>query len=486
MTSIVWFRRDLRLGDNPALYHAASAGKVVTVFIHDPEADAPWAPGSASRWWLHHSLTSLSRDIHEHGNSLIIRQGDTLKTLIELCQQTGANKIYWNRLHEPQARNLESQLIAALTKHGIQTQSFNSQLLYNPDAILNKSGKPYRVFGAFWKACQQRGFATDTLPMPESMTAIDKTLPGLTPEQLDLLPNIPWDSGLKTTWRVGETHAHNLLEDFCEDRLQTYSLSRDYPAESSTSRLAPQLHFGEISARQVAATIQGHAACNTQPGLQNAAEHFIRELGWREFAHYILFHFPNTIHEPFDDRYRAFPYNKDSQILSAWQKGQTGFPIVDAGMRELWHSGSMHNRVRMIVASLLTKHAQIHWLEGARWFWDTLVDADLASNTLNWQWVAGCGVDAAPYFRVFNPVSQSQRFDPAGHYLRQWLPELASLPDKHIHTPWQAPTAVLAKAEITLGDTYPLPLLDLKLGRAQALASYRRHILQRQETTIVS
>jgi len=486
MTSIVWFRRDLRLSDNPALYHAASAGKVIPVFIHEPKAEAPWAAGSASRWWLHHSLTSLSRDIRDRGNSLIIRQGDTLETLIELCQQTGADKVYWNHHYEPQAINLESKLKTVLAKHGIQAQSFNSQLLYNPDTILNKSGKPYRVFGAFWKTCQQRGLPSTTLSMPDNMATSDKTLPSLTPEQLGLLPTKPWDSGLKTTWQVGEAHAHNLLDEFCEDRLHTYSLSRDYPAEPATSRLAAPLHFGEISARQVVAKIQGYAACNTQPGLLNAAEHFIRELGWREFAHYILFHFPETICKPFDQRYSAFPYNKDPHILSAWQKGQTGFPIVDAGMRELWHTGSMHNRVRMIVASLLTKHAQIHWLEGARWFWDTLIDADLASNIMNWQWVAGCGVDAAPYFRIFNPISQSQRFDPVGRYLRQWLPELASLPDKHIHAPWQAPTAVLAKAGITLGETYPLPVLDLKQGRAQALSSYRRYIMQRQDTTTTS
>jgi len=419
--------------------------------------------------------------IKSRGNQLIIRQGDTVETLIELCRQSDADTVNWNHLHDPLSLRLDNRLIAALDAQAIEHRSFNGNLLLEPKTVLNKSAKPYRVFSAFWKACQQRGLSLDTIAVPDNMAANDTTLASLSLDQLGLLPNIPWDNGLQATWQAGESQAYRMLDEFCEEGLQTYSQSRDYPAVPGTSRLSPHLHFGEISARQVGAKIQAYGVSNTQPGILNACEHYLRELGWREFAHYILFHFPDTAHSPFNQKYTNFPYRKDSHTLAAWNKGQTGFPIVDAGMRELWHTGSMHNRVRMIVASLLTKHAQIHWLEGARWFWDTLVDADLASNTMNWQWVAGCGVDASPYFRIFNPISQSKKFDPRGTYLRQWLPELSRLPDRHIHAPCLTPDEILTEAGITLGKTYPHPILDLKQSREQALTSYRRHILQRSE-----
>ncbi len=481
MAIIVWFRRDLRLSDNPALYHAAATGKVIPVFIYDPRADEPWSPGSASRWWLHHSLASLQRDILARDNRLIIRQGDTLETLIELCRQSGADKIYWNECYEPNALALDKRVTSALDAQGFEHRSFNGQLFYKPGTVLNKSAKPYRVFSAFWKACLKRGIPLDTLTEPDDMATTDNALVSLTLDELQLLPKVPWDKKLKTIWKIGEAEAHQLLDEFCEDGIRMYTVARDYLAESATSRLSPHLHFGEISVRQIAARLEACIAVNTEPGLLKAAERYLSELGWREFAHHILFYFPHTVREPFDPRYKTFPYRKDRDVMTAWTNGKTGFPIVDAGMRELWHTGSMHNRVRMIVASLLTKHGQIHWLEGARWFWDTLVDADLANNTMNWQWVAGCGVDAAPYFRIFNPIRQSQKFDPKGMYLRNWLPELSGLSSKYIHAPWLAPGVFLADAEITLGETYPCPILDLTQGRDQALANYRSYVARRSD-----
>lgn len=476
MKTIVWFRRDLRLSDNPALYHAASAGKVIPVFIHDPGADGPYPPGGASRWWLHHSLASLQRDICARNNNLIIRHGDTAETIIELCCQSGADKVYWNDCYEPTALALANRVTTALNAHGIEQKNFNGQLFYKPGTVLNKSAKPYRVFGAFWKACLQRGIPLEILTEPASMSTTDHRLESLSLEKLALLPSNPWHNKLKTSWNVGEAHAHEQLDAFCEDSIQTYTISRDYPAESATARLSPHLHFGEISVRQIAVRLEACVATNTEPGILKTGEHFLRQLGWREFAHHLLVHFPDTVREPFDLKYKAFPYINDQDALTAWKQGKTGFPIIDAGMRELWQTGSMHNRVRMIVASLLTKHAQIHWLDGARWFWDTLVDADLANNTMNWQWVAGCGVDAAPYFRIFNPIRQSEKFDPKGRYLRKWLPELSRLPHKHIHAPWLAPHSLLTETGIALGETYPRPILDLAAGRDQALTNYRRYI----------
>ena len=476
MTSIVWFRRDLRLRDNPALYHAASEGKVIPVFIYDPRADEPWSLGSASCWWLHHSLASLQRDILARNNRLVVRQGDTLEILIELCRQSGADKVYWNECYEPHALALDERVTSALEVQCIEHRRFNGHLFYKPGTVLNKSAKPYRVFGAFWKACLQRGIPMETLAEPASMAAMDNTLESIQLEKLEFLPRIPWHNKLKAHWKTGEAQAYKLLDDFCDEGIQTYTISRDYPAEPATSRLSPHLHFGEISVRQIAARLEASIASDTRPGSLKAAERFLGELGWREFAQHLLFYFPDTVREPFDARYKAFPYCKNKHILTAWEQGKTGFPIVDAGMRELWHTGSMHNRVRMIVASLLTKHAQIHWLDGAHWFWDTLVDANLASNTMNWQWVAGCGVDAAPYFRIFNPIRQSKKFDPKGIYLRQWLPELSRLPDKHIHAPWLATDAILAEAGIKLGKIYSRPVLDLKQGREQALENYSRFV----------
>jgi deoxyribodipyrimidine photo-lyase len=471
-TTIVWFRRDLRLTDNPALAAACeSSRRVVPVYIHAPDEELAWSPGGASRWWLHHSLASLGDALAARGASLVIRRGDSLTELRDVARTSGAQRIVWSRLYEPALVARDTDIKRALQTDGYECESFNAALLFEPWQIRTGAGQPYRVFTPFWRACQA---LLDTLPPPlpapahiEGATA---GLAALTLESLALKPSIPWDAGLASSWSPGEPAALEQLEAFCREGLTDYGLQRDRPDRPATSRLSPHLHFGEIGPRQCLAAMR--AASAGRRGTQPSSETFLRELGWREFAHHLLFHYPATTDAPLDARFASFPWANDPQRLAAWQRGRTGYPIVDAGLRELWTTGWMHNRVRMIAASLLTKNLRQSWLDGARWFWDTLVDADLASNTLGWQWTAGCGADAAPYVRVFNPVLQTERFDPERRYLRRWLPELARLPDDWIHRPWEAPAHVLAEAGVTLGRTYPEPIVDLRASRTEALAAY--------------
>ncbi|HUL12082.1 MAG TPA: deoxyribodipyrimidine photo-lyase [Methylococcaceae bacterium] len=438
-TAIVWFRRDLRLSDNPALTEALlTCERVVPLYVHAPEEDGRWAPSSASRWWLHHSLRALDDSLRKRGSCLIIRRGPSLETLRAIVGQTGAERIYWNRLYEPELIARDTETKRALRSDGLIVESSNSALLHEPWTI-----KPYKVFTPYWKAVQRLDLQQAPLPAPESLPPLPARFETLPVATLGLLPTIPWDSGLKENWRAGENAAQRRLRNFIASALAGYAEKRDRPDYAGTSRLSPHLHFGEIGPRQIVHAIRIHTNAHESPiGILKNAESYLRELVWREFAHQLLYHFPQTTEYPLDERFARFPWATDcTEALTAWRKGMTGFPIVDAGMRELWHSGWMHNRVRMMVASFLTKNLRISWLEGARWFWDTLVDADLANNTLGWQWTAGCGADAAPYFRIFNPVLQGKRFDPNGDYVRRWIPELARLPASHIHSPWQAPSA---------------------------------------------
>jgi deoxyribodipyrimidine photo-lyase len=464
-TAIYWCQRDLRLADNPALAAACERhAHVVPVYIHAPDEEAPWAPGAASRWWLHHSLAALQRSYATLGAPLLLRAGDTLAELRSLITGTGAVAVYWNRLYEPALRARNQRVKAALRADGIEAESFGAALLIEPWQIRTGAGDPYRVFTPFYKALLPQLPARRPLPAPAALTPA-KALPDSLPlEALGLLPTIPWDSGLRAAWTPGEAGAQQRLEDFCDDALARYAQARDLPADAATSRLSPYLHFGEITPAQVHVRLQRLSAERSTAGLLRGTESFLREVIWREFAHHLLFHFPQTPTLPLNPRFAEFPWRQGyAQDLRAWQRGQTGLPIVDAGLRELWHTGYMHNRVRMIVGSLLTKNLLIPWQEGARWFWDTLVDADLANNTLGWQWIAGCGADAAPYFRIFNPVLQSRKFDPQGAYLRRWLPELKDLDDKALHAPWeQAPPPA----------GYPAPCVDLAESRARALAAY--------------
>ena len=474
-TALVWFRNDLRVADNPALHHALAGGaRIVPVYIHAPEEEAPWAAGAASRWWLHHSLAALNETLTRLGGRLVLRHGDSAGVLRALIEQSGARELYWNRGGEPAAAARDHRVEQQLAAAGVHCHTYQAALLCEPGSVRNKSGEPYKVFTPFWRACQMQLSASAPLPSPSALPAVPRTIESLALAELNLMPRKPWYAGLNDSWRPGETGAHQRLQAFCQSALAHYPQWRDYPDRPGTSRLSPHLHFGEISARQILWTLNDYAQRGAAGGIVQAAEALIRQLGWREFAHHILHHFPHTDARPLNPRFDELPWRQDgARLLHAWQRGQTGFPIVDAGMRQLWHSGWMHNRVRMIAASFLVKNCRIDWREGARWFWDTLVDADLANNSFNWQWVAGCGADATPYFRIFNPILQ---FDAEGRYLRRWLPELAALPARWIHQPWAAPQKVLDEAGIHIGADYPAPILDLDQTRRETLALLRAHL----------
>ncbi|QSA96613.1 deoxyribodipyrimidine photo-lyase [Methylococcus sp. EFPC2] len=467
VTSLLWFRRDLRLADNPALCAAVEAGPVIPVYIHDPEAGGDWPEGSASRWWLHHSLAALDGSVRALGSRLIVRRGPPLTVLRELLAATGARRACWNRRYEPAAIACDGELKRELRADGCIVHTYNAALLYEPWQITHGRDRPYQVFTPFWKALQARGLSQTLLTAPAALPSVPENLASLSLEELELLPRVAWDDGLREHWRPGEEAALNRLASFLDSALTDYHDARDRPDLDGVSRLSPHLHFGEIGPRQIIQALSARGAIGA------GADSYLRELAWREFAHHLLYHFPQTASESLDPRFHSFPWAApEPALLAAWQRGRTGIPMVDAGMRELWHTGWMHNRVRMIVASFLTKNLRIHWLEGARWFWDTLVDADLANNTLGWQWTAGCGADAAPYFRIFNPVLQGRRFDPEGNYVRRWVPELAHLPAAYIHHPWEAPAGILNAAGVRLGVSYPLPVVDLKHSREEALAAY--------------
>jgi deoxyribodipyrimidine photo-lyase len=462
-TALVWFRRDLRLANNPAWSAAcAEHAQVLPIYIHDD--DGAWADGAASCWWLHHSLDALDTRLHQHHAGLHRRRGDTLQQLRELVRQSAADAVYWNRLYEPAAIARDTRIKSALQEDGVAVHSHNAALWCEPWRIATQQGDPYRVFTPYWRNLRQQLDVTGPLPEP-ALHGWSELPGGLPLAALDLLPRIAWADGFADTWKPGERGAHEQLEIFADDAIGDYAHARDIPSRHGTSRLSPHLHFGEISPRQIHVELDRRASAvdaKRRPDI----EPYLRELGWREFAHHLLYHFPQTPTENFNPRFAGFRWAKrDAAVLRRWQQGRTGIPLVDAGMRELWHTGWMHNRVRMIVASFLTKNLRQHWQHGAQWFWDTLVDADLANNTLGWQWVAGCGADAAPYFRVFNPVTQSKKFDPDGVYLRRWLPELADAPLALLHEPWKDP-------ELLRRSGYPAPMVDLGQSRQQALDAY--------------
>lgn len=467
--AIVWFRRDLRLADNPALVNALrDADEVVPVYIHAPEEDGAWPPGAASRWWLHHSLHALQQRLQQRHSDLVIRRGASIDVLLALVESTGARAVYWNRLYEPAYRKRDGVIKRRLREGGIAAQSFKGALLREPWEVTGASG-PYKVFTPYWKASLRQQMPPDPLPEPRALRPPQEWPKGDTPASLELLPRTRWDAGLEAAWTPGPEGARKALRRFLATALDDYPEQRDHPAKMGTSRLSAHLHFGELSARQV-----WHAVRSTGGG-EAGAEACLRQLGWRDFAHQLLYHFPHTDTHPFRQDFADFPWRKrHNAVYRAWTQGRTGVPLVDAGMRELWATGFMHNRVRMNVASFLTKNAMLHWLAGARWFWDTLVDADLANNTLGWQWSAGCGADAAPYFRIFNPVRQGERFDPEGDYVQKWVPELQRLPAAVVHAPWSAPADVLRDAGVELGRDYPRPVLDLKRTREEALTAYRQ------------
>jgi deoxyribodipyrimidine photo-lyase len=445
--TIVWFRHDLRLDDNPALAAAAARGAVVPVFIWAPDEEQPWAPGAASRWWLHHSLEKLAAALAKAGAPLVIRSGGSLEVLRAVAKECGASGVVWNRRYEPAVVTRDTQIKKALAADGLAVESFNGSLLFEPMHVATKEGRPYQVFTPFWRALLAKDEPAEPVAAPRRLRAAEAS-PRTEPlAALRLLPPIAWDGTMTKTWAPGAAGGEQRLARFLDAALAGYATDRDRPDREGTSSLSPHLHFGEISPRRVwhavRAAVGGTPAAKITRG---GAEAYLRELGWREFANHLLFHFPHTSDAPLRADYARFPWANDPVGLRAWQRGRTGYPIVDAGMRQLWATGWMHNRVRMIVASFLVKDLRVSWLEGARWFWDTLVDADLAANTLGWQWAAGCGADAAPYFRIFNPTSQGEKFDPDGSYANRWA---------------------------GLGPDYPEPIVDHAAARKLALEALK-------------
>lgn len=476
MTTILWFGRDLRLADNHALAAAVSRGlAIVPLFILDDEDSGIWAAGGASRWWLHGSLEALGDSLGRRGSQLVLRRGKAEAIIDQIIQQTGASAIYWNHRYEPWARARNERLKKRLTERGIDAKSFNSALIREPWTLETRNGEPYRVFTPFWKALRAGG-VDDIAPPPPRRLAAPATFPDSDAlSSWALLPKKPdWAAGLRKLWTPGETGAHERLRKFAEDAAPGYSDRRNVPGVEGTSRLSPHLHFGEIGPRQIWRMLITYATAQVGDPMGGGIETFLSEVAWREFSYHLLFHFPMLPSDPLRQEFRAFPWVNDPVLLRAWQRGTTGYPIVDAGMRELWTTGWMHNRVRMIVASFLIKDLLVDWRQGETWFWDTLVDADLASNSASWQWVAGCGADAAPYFRVFNPSLQGAKFDPDGAYVRRWVPELTKLPDGLLHEPWAARAIDLSAAGLRLGQDYPLPIVDHATARLRALASFRR------------
>ncbi len=470
--SLVWLRLDLRLADNPALSAAIKRGVVIPVFIHAPEEEAPWSPGGAARWWLHQSLAAFDAALREIGSRLIIRRGPSLGTLQALAKEAGATAVFWNRRYEPAITARDTQIKTTLREAGLLVESFNGALLHEPWTIQNQSKKPFQVFTPFWKNCLTKPDPSQPQPAPSNLAAPERWPKSLALAELELEPRIKWAEGMRVAWQPGEAGAGKMLKAFLANAFGDYTEKRNRPDLRGTSRLSPHLHFGEISPRQIWHGVRKYAE---QGGVTAwRTSHFLTEVGWREFAHHLLHHFPHTPTEPLREDFKRFPWRKDAAFLKAWQKGQTGYPIVDAGMRELWTTGWMHNRVRMIVASFLVKDLLLSWREGVAWFWDTLVDADLAQNTLGWQWTAGCGADAAPYFRVFNPVSQGEKFDPRGDYVRKWCPELARLPDEWLHQPDKAPAEVRARAGVELGRNYPAPIVSHAIAREVALEAFAK------------
>jgi deoxyribodipyrimidine photo-lyase len=470
--TIVWFRNDLRMADNPALRAAVQRGPVVPVFIWSPEEEGRWKPGGASKWWLHRSLQALGESLAKLGTPLILRKGPSLDCLNQLLNESGASAIYWNRRYEPALAQRDAEITTALEQRGVHVETFNGSLLFEPGKVLNKSGKPFQVFTPFWKTCLSLNAPSDPLPAPRKLAGMDRLPKSLSLDTLELEPTIPWAKGFEPVWTPGETSAVATLRRFCSGAFLHYSEGRNRPDLPGTSRLSPHLHFGEISARQVWHGLRRWCEQQGHPTPIWHGSQFLAEIGWREFAYQLLHHFPHTPAEPLRPEFARFPWHKDPLALKAWQRGRTGYPLVDAGMRQVWATGWMHNRVRMVVASFLVKDLLIPWQLGANWFWDTLVDADLANNTLGWQWTAGCGADAAPFFRIFNPTSQGAKFDPKGDYVRQWVPELAKMPTKWIHEPWAAPEQVLREAGLQIGRNYPERIINHSTARNVALEAY--------------
>jgi deoxyribodipyrimidine photo-lyase len=471
--ALVWFRKDLRLRDNPALWHALDRGfRVLPVFIWSAEEEGEWPLGGASRWWLGRSLAALDGDLRTLASRLIVRQGAALPSIEALVRESGATAIFWNRRYEP-AIIERDKAVKSACEGWIEAKSFNGSLLIEPWDIKTQQGRPYQVYSPLWRAFEKLDAPPRPRPAPAHIPGPTKWPDSVSIGALDLEPRLDWAKGFEPVFSPGEQGAQRAKTRFLDSVALRYRTAREYPSEEGTSRLSPHLHFGEVSPRELWHQVQ--AKIDAAAGAEaSQAAWYQRELVWREFAHHLIYHFPHTPTQPLRENFRAFPWATDPQGLEAWKRGRTGYPIVDAGMRELWATGWMHNRVRMIVSSFLVKDLRISWVEGARWFWDTLVDADLANNTLGWQWSGGCGADAAPYFRIFNPISQGEKFDAEGAYVRRWVPELAALPNSAIHRPWELSELQLRACGVVLGKDYPPPIVDHAKARVLALEAFSK------------
>ncbi|MBA3581631.1 MAG: deoxyribodipyrimidine photo-lyase [Gammaproteobacteria bacterium] len=492
MRALVWFRRDLRLADNPAVHAASKAEILLPVYIHAPAEAGAWpidsTVGAAAAWGLHEALQALANELQTRQQQLHIAQGNSLEQLLLFIAQANITHVFWNRQYEPWAITRDKQLKQALRERGIICESFNASLLLEPWNITTREQKPYQVFTPFWKTAQSLLQINAELKAPSTLPPAPRLETKINLATLALKPAIGWDKAFYSHWVLTEKQAQQRLRSFARHEVAEYDTQRDQPAVDGTSALSPYLQLGIISPRQIWRGIEKVRA-DVAVSQRSALDIYLKELGWREFAYHLLFHFPDTPETALRPAFRRFKWRDLNSVaaqkdLGAWQQGQTGIPIIDAGMRQLWQTGWMHNRVRMLVASFLTKNLRLPWQVGAQWFWDTLLDADLASNTLGWQWSAGCGADAAPYFRIFNPVLQSQKFDSQGEYLLRWLPELSGLAKiatsrktggkaEWLHAPWLAPATVLQQAGILLGETYPAPIVDLQQSRVAALAAYQ-------------
>lgn len=465
MTTIVWFRKDLRIHDNLALFEASKHGAVLPVFIWSPEEEVYDRFAQASQWWLHHSLKSLANQLQQMGLSLILRKGSSLSILKEIIKESNADALYFNERYEPSIRSRDKEITNVLATDHVEVKTFHSQTLFEPLTIKNKDQQPYKVYTPFWKQCLKMNVPLP-LPKPSASVAPKEHLDTLSLEDLALLPTHPWHQKHMPYWTPGESGAIEQLQTFINDGISQYKTNRDFPSKRNTSFLSPHLAWGEISPKMI-----WHSLLNSKPDDEDV-EAFLRQLVWREFSYDQLLQMPHSVNRPIRSEFNAFPLQEDEHLFTCWKKGMTGYPIVDAGMRQLWETGWMHNRVRMIIASFLVKHLFIPWTKGADWFTQTLVDFDVANNTMGWQWVAGCGIDAAPYFRIFNPILQGEKFDKDGEYIRKWVPELAALPTKYLFAPWKAPQHILRESGIELGVTYPFPLIDHQFARERALHAY--------------
>ena len=466
---IVWFRQDLRLSDNPAFSTAANTGApVLPVYVLDDENAGEWRMGAASRWWLHQSLNSLDNDL---GGGLRFFTGKADELIPRLAKRVNASGIFWNRCYEPWHIARDKIIKSELLANERTVRSFNGSLLFEPQTVTKSDRTPYKVFTAFYRKGCLAGGPPPRAPVDRPTNVRLYQLETETElADLKLLPALRWYDEMEKSWSPGESGARQRLETFLDKGIQNYKLGRNRPDQEFVSRLSPHLRFGEISPHQVWHAVK---ALEGDRAIAADMDHFLSELGWREFSYNLLYHWPKLPRDNLQRKFNRFPWRDGHEALVRWQRGQTGYPIVDAGMRELWRTGYMHNRVRMIVGSFLVKNLLLHWHHGEQWFWDTLVDADLANNSASWQWVAGSGADAAPYFRIFNPVTQGQKFDPDGAYVRRYVPELGELPNKLIHNPWNAPTTVLRNAGVRLDDNYPAPIVDLKESRELALSAFK-------------